>query len=172
MLLFIFCSVLVTYVSSMPIRSHDHQEAESLLAEAKKYNSTEKGFIGLGACSFHAFKQCDSAWGSNALGTGGGNTICSAGCAMTSVANMLGHYGETKNPGQLNSWLDTHNGYASGDLIIWASVDSLGSPHPQYMGQERPTVAELQSGIAACHGLIANVRNGGHWVLITGYAGK
>ena len=35
-----------------------------------------------------AYKQCDSKWGSNKLGTCS-QTICSAGCAMSSVAMIL-----------------------------------------------------------------------------------
>ena len=31
--------------------------------------------------------------------------------------------------------------------------------------------ATLQAGLAACHGIIANVRGGSHWVLLTGHAG-
>lgn len=34
------------------------------------------------------YKQCDSKWGSNKLGTCS-QTICSAGCAMSSVAMIL-----------------------------------------------------------------------------------
>ena len=30
----------------------------------------------------------------------------------------------------------------------------------------------LESGISSCHGIIANVRGGSHWVLLTGYAGN
>lgn len=33
-------------------------------------------------------------------------------------------------------------------------------------------VQTLQNGLAACHGIIANVRGGSHWVLLTGYAGN
>jgi hypothetical protein len=32
------------------------------------------------------FKQCDSAWGGQRLGTCTGTTICDAGCAICSVA--------------------------------------------------------------------------------------
>lgn len=35
-----------------------------------------------------AFKQCDSRWGGNRLGTCG-LTVCQAGCAMSSVAMFL-----------------------------------------------------------------------------------
>ena len=80
--------------------------------------------------SYASYKQCDSAWGSNGLGVSGcGETICSVGCAMTSVAMMLN---DGKNPGSLNSWLKNNGGY-SGCLIVWSAVNSLGKT---YVGKE------------------------------------
>jgi hypothetical protein len=35
------------------------------------------------------YKQCDSRWGGNELGTCSGTSICNAGCAMSSVAMIL-----------------------------------------------------------------------------------
>ncbi len=60
--------------------------------------------------AFPLFKQCDSRWGTNALGNYGGNTICSAGCTMSSLSMILNNCGElvngqAVNPGTLNSWL-------------------------------------------------------------------
>lgn len=48
------------------------------------YNGTEIE----SSTSWTMYKQCDSRWGSNKLGTCS-QTICSAGCAMSSVAMML-----------------------------------------------------------------------------------
>ena len=134
-----------------------HQERVTSLDKAKKYMELQAN----NTCGFAQYKQCNSSYGSDQLGTGGGQTICSAGCAMSSVAEMLKHWGASIDPGQLNQWLIQHNGYADGDLIIWGTVDSFG---PTFIADEHPTVAELQSGIDACHGLIANVMNGEHWV--------
>merc|ERR1712054_529241 len=39
-------------------------------------------------CAFGTFKQCDSRWGSNKLGTST-NTICRAGCPMSCVSMIL-----------------------------------------------------------------------------------
>jgi hypothetical protein len=34
--------------------------------------------------------------------------------------------GTNTNPDVMNNWLKTHNGYASGNLFIWASVAPFG----------------------------------------------
>ena len=122
----------------------------------------------LSGCGAPLYKQCDSAWGTNPLGTSS-NTICKAGCAMSSLAMYLTSRGHKQSPGTLNSWLTTHGGYASGDLLVWSAVDATYGV--AYQGQQKVTAAVLAAGIAACHGLIANVRSGSHWVLITGYNG-
>lgn len=75
--------------------------------------------------TYPTFKQCDSRWGSNQLGTSS-KTICNAGCAMSSVAMGLAGAGKNYNPGTLNSWLKAHGGYVSGDLIVWGAVSSIG----------------------------------------------
>jgi hypothetical protein len=52
---------------------------------------------------------------------------------------------------------------------VWSAVDATYGV--AYQGQQKVTAAVLAAGIAACHGLFANVRSGSHWVLITGYNG-
>ena len=117
-----------------------------------------------GSCTFASYKQCDSRWKDEQLGTSS-NTICSAGCAMSSLAMYLSSRGHAMSPHDLNQWLKGHGGYESGDLLVWGSVDSLGI---SYQGQEHDvSVATLTAGLEACHGIIANVRSGSHWVLLT-----
>ena len=72
------------------------------------------------------YKQCDPKWGSEQLGTSPTNTICKAGCLMSSVAMSLSGIGKDYNPSTLNTWLKGHGGYVSGDLFVWASVKPLG----------------------------------------------
>lgn len=48
-------------------------------------------------------------------------------------------------------------------------MDALG--YTTYVGKQSPTESEICNGLAAGHGLVANVHNGGHWVLLTGCAG-
>lgn len=121
-----------------------------------------------GGCSWAAYKQCDSRWANDHLGTSS-NTICSAGCAMSSLAMYLTTRGHSFTPKTLNEWLIGNGGYASGDLLVWSAANKLGL---SYQGQEHGvSVDVLKSGLASCHGIIANVRDGSHWVLLTGYAG-
>eukprot|EP01111_Echinosteliopsis_oligospora_P010444 TRINITY_DN3244_c0_g1_i1.p1 TRINITY_DN3244_c0_g1~~TRINITY_DN3244_c0_g1_i1.p1 ORF type:complete len:194 (-),score=40.90 TRINITY_DN3244_c0_g1_i1:112-693(-) len=116
------------------------------------------------------YKQCDSAWGSKELGSCGSQSICSAGCAMSSVAMILSTRGWKGNPGTLNSWLDSNRGYEGGCDILWSDVDKLG--YTKCMGAEKATYEECCTGVAAGHGVVINVRSGTHWVLVTGCDGK
>jgi hypothetical protein len=75
--------------------------------------------------TYPLYKQCDNQWRNEQLGTSS-NTICSAGCAMSSVAMGLAGIGKNFNPSTLNQWLKGHGGYVSGDLIVWGSITSLG----------------------------------------------
>lgn len=77
------------------------------------------------ARNYPMFKQCDPKWGSERLGTSS-NTICSAGCLMSSVSMALAGTGHDYNPSTLNAWLTNNGGYVSGDLFVWASVNPLG----------------------------------------------
>jgi hypothetical protein len=118
-------------------------------------------------CSYASYSQCDAKWGDVKLGTST-NTICHAGCAMTSVAMFLQSAGNNINPLQLNEFLISDGGYASKDLIIWSAVDAQF--HVNFQGfNSNPTVDGIKQSLDDCHGLIANVRDGSHWVLITGY---
>jgi hypothetical protein len=87
---------------------------------------------------------------------------------MSSVAMALTRYGANYNPGQLNDWLKSHSGYASGNLIVWGAVRSLGLSAATGMGL---TSDALAATLAAGKPVIANVNSGGHWVLVTGNAG-
>jgi hypothetical protein len=129
--------------------------------ESKDYlNSTQDGWT--------MYKQCDSQWSGQKLGTCS-DTICSAGCAMSSVAMMLKTKGTSKDPSTLNSWLKSNGGYSSGCLINWASVNAFKTV--TYIGKQHPNESEICNGLKSKHGLIANVHNGGHWVLLTGCNG-
>lgn len=121
----------------------------------------------LSACrSYPMYKQCDSRWGSEQLGTSS-NTICKAGCLMSSVAMALSGIGKGYNPGSLNTWLKGHGGYVSGDLFVWGSVNSQGL---SYVG--KVANGNIQSSLNAGEIVILNVHNGGHWVLATSMSGS
>jgi hypothetical protein len=143
-----------------------HEDATKFVADQTVFKSD-----GLNTTShgWTEYKQCDSRWGSQQLGTCGGTTICSAGCAMSSVAMIIATKGGNYNPGNLDSWLTSNGGYSGGCNINWASVDKLG--YTSFVGKQSPTESEICNGLSAGHGLVANVHNGGHWVLLTGCLG-
>eukprot|EP00484_Ammonia_sp_Unknown_P024358 CAMPEP_0197044466 /NCGR_PEP_ID=MMETSP1384-20130603/20514_1 /TAXON_ID=29189 /ORGANISM="Ammonia sp." /LENGTH=121 /DNA_ID=CAMNT_0042475925 /DNA_START=188 /DNA_END=553 /DNA_ORIENTATION=- len=74
------------------------------------------------------------------------------------------------NPGSLNTWLNSHNGYVQTDLIVWSAVDSL---HADFVRETHIAEDYLIAQVTNCsNAFIANVRSGSHWVLLTGYAGS
>lgn len=115
------------------------------------------------------FKQCDSRWAGQQLGTCWDETLCSAGCAMTSVAMMLTSRGAYNDPSMLDVWLTDNGGYYDGCGLLWGSVNAFGVA--TFVGKQSPTYDEMCNGLAQDHGLIALVRGGTHWVLVTGCAG-
>jgi len=91
---------------------------------------------------------------------------------MSCVAMSLASYNEEisgtlVNPGNLNNWLNNHNGYANSDLIVWSAVNSLGKV--QFKEEEKSlSTSTIANFVKNCDPVIANVRSGTHWVLITG----
>ena len=116
--------------------------------------------------NFPMYKQCDSKWGSQQLGTGGGKTICQAGCLMSSAAMALAGTGHSYNPETLNRWLISNGGYASGNLYVWAAINKLGLTFGGFVSN-----SAIKSHLDNKKIVIMNVHNGGHWVLATGYSG-
>lgn len=116
--------------------------------------------------NYPMYKQCDPAWAHDQLGTSATNTICSAGCAMSSVAMGLSGVGSNYNPGTLNQWLKAHGGYVSGDLIVWSAVAPLGLTFDGKFANH-----QIKSKLDAAKVVVINVNNGAHWVLATGYSG-
>lgn len=124
------------------------------------------------ARQYPLYKQCDPQWRDEQLGTSP-NTICSAGCLMSSVSMALKGIGFDTNPSKLNAWLTQNGGYISGDLFVWASVNSLGLT---FTGKRRLTSgkvgnSQIKSNLDAGRVVVCNVHNGGHWVLAYGYSG-
>lgn len=115
--------------------------------------------------SYPLYKQCDSRWGSNQLGTSS-NTICKAGCLMSSAAMALSGVGHNYNPGTLNSWLKSNGGYVSGDLFVWTAINKIGLT---YHGKIANT--EIKHHLDSGDVVILNVHSGAHWVLAHGYSG-
>ncbi len=80
--------------------------------DGRAFNAT-----GFGCPKWILYKQCGESWSNDRLGTSSKNTICTAGCAMSSVSMYLQTRGISSNPGSLNAWLTKNGGYVSGDEL-------------------------------------------------------
>jgi hypothetical protein len=115
--------------------------------------------------TYPMFKQCDSRWGNNQLGTSS-DTICSAGCLMSSAAMGLAGTGHGYNPATLNTWLTNNGGYIDGDGFVWASINRLGLTF-----EGRISNGQIMGKLDAGKVVMVNVHGGGHWVLAYGHSG-
>jgi hypothetical protein len=118
------------------------------------------------ARTYPLYKQCDTRWGSEHLGTST-TTICQAGCLMSSVAMALAGCGHSYNPSTLNTWLKGHGGYVSGDEFVWGSVKPLGFAYEGKIAN-----SQIGSHLSAGNIVILNVHSGRHWVLATSISGS
>jgi hypothetical protein len=117
------------------------------------------------------YKQCDTRWGSDSFGTPSKTntaTICKSGCLVSSAAMVLAGCGKiidkaTVTPKSLNTWLKNNNGYA-GNLLYWERLGNLGLSFVGKVNDPKQISAYHKQGKA----VVLNVKNGGHWVLLTG----
>lgn len=121
--------------------------------------------LSISARNYPLYKQCDPTWAHDRLGTSA-DTICTAGCLMSSVAMALTGTGRSYNPRTLNQWLTNNGGYVNGDGYVWSSANHLGLTWKGFLGK-----AYIKSNIDFGNIVILNVHNGHHWVLATGYSG-
>jgi len=118
-----------------------------------------------------AMSQQDGAWASAPLGSSTTETVGSAGCAITAVTMMLGHYGIDTDPGGFNTWLTGNGGYAFDDQLIWAGVTTYTGGRVAFSGWFGPDLGLIQRELDAGRPVVAEVQLGGnqHFVLLTGY---
>jgi len=145
-----------------------------------------------GAMDYPTFKQCDSRWGDNVMGQNN-ETVCQVGCLMSSISEALNGHNITisdheSNPETLNQFLRTHRGgYVGNTSSLEESVVPLVNPtHVTWPSDgmhvtndlSPATIAEYigapsTNGDVAKHRVvIANVLEGGHFVLVQGLGGK
>jgi len=164
----VLLAILLAIVNARKI---GHQETRANLTQAYVVSDS----VAIIPKSYTLFKQCGESWSNDILGTGS-VTICDAGCAMSSLSMILNTWGEkinggTDDPGTFNGWLKDHDGYADGDLLVWAASNPLGGVkfYNYYRGAGSLSVAGLQDAVNNNRPTVVNVRSGSHWVLVVGY---
>jgi hypothetical protein len=121
------------------------------------------------------FKQCDSTWGDDYMGT---KTICMVGCLMSSTS--MGLKGTDINieslssdPQTLNNWLLDNGGYDNNNLIEsqvpLINPDRIFWPADAFHSTNDLPFSTITSYLDKGRVVIANVNDGGHFVLLVGY---
>jgi hypothetical protein len=118
------------------------------------------------------FYQTDGAWSGDQLGTCS-TTIGDEGCALTSTAMVFAYYGVNTNPGALNTWLKSINGYDYDCVLNWIKAALIDSSIEWIPGTARD-FNRLRSELDLGYPIILHVNNGGqmHFVVATGYSGN
>lgn len=149
----------------------------------KHYNAAEKGYTLNATCvktssveGAEGWKQCDPRWGNMYVGS---KTICSIGCALTSVSIQLARSGVPLNvSGEFNpgTFMQTHksNGGFSDNIITWnvsriAPNFKLIASHETLFGTKENKIKTLKKYAADGEYIVLGVRHGvgqdiGHYV--------
>lgn len=149
----------------------------------KHYNAAEKGYTLNATCvktssveGAEGWKQCDPKWGGMYVGS---KTICSIGCALTSISIQLARSGVPLNvSGEFNpgTFMQTHknNGGFSNNIITWdvskvAPNFKLIASHEMLFGTKENKIKTLKKYAADGEYIVLGVRHGfgqdiGHYV--------
>lgn len=149
----------------------------------KHYNAAEKGYTLNATCvktssveGAEGWKQCDPRWGNMYVGS---KTICSIGCALTSISIQLARSGVQLNvSGEFNpgTFMQTHksNGGFSDNIITWnvsriAPNFKLIASHETLFGTKENKINTLKKYAADGEYIVLGVRHGvgqdiGHYV--------
>jgi hypothetical protein len=126
------------------------------------------------------FLQCDPLWANDVMIT---RTICDVGCLMSSTA--MGIAGSnipiepspyiSSDPQTLNQWLIENDGYTSSNDLIeeqvpFIDLERIAWPEDAMHRTNDLSYAEISAYLDKGRIVIANVNNGGHFVLLTGYS--
>jgi hypothetical protein len=120
------------------------------------------------------FSQNDSAWAGELLGSCGGTTIGSAGCALAATAMAASAHGLTVDPSALNAFLEARDGYEDGCSLKWAAAAEFDGPGGFRFVEagEMGSLDALRGHLDAGHLVVVKsrrFRNRDHWVFVTGY---
>jgi len=121
------------------------------------------------------YSQNDDQWKNIKHGTSN-STIGLTGCTITALAMMLQSIGYEENPKTVNQKLTDNDGYASGNLILWSTINKIW-PRAKwvwrgwsYTDDDNIKVADAIKKYGSCLVEVDGSPIGGtkHWVLYIG----
>jgi hypothetical protein len=119
------------------------------------------------------FAQGDDRWANDSLaGTQG--TMAAEGCAVSSAAMVLSFYGFELDPGQLNQFLITHEGYTPEGWLRWEKAADFVPGKAKKVYEDLPSFFLIDSNLLRGNPVIIRLRLPGgvtHFVVIVGKRG-
>jgi len=119
------------------------------------------------------FAQADIRWADDSLGETDG-TMAGEGCAVSSAAIVLAFYGLELDPGQLNRFLTTHDGYTSEGWLRWEKAADFVPDRAKHVYEDLPSYFLIDSNLLRGNPVIIRLRLPGgvtHFVVIVGKRG-
>lgn len=105
------------------------------------------------------FRQSDPRWSKDPLAAGqSGDTLGSAGCALTSVAMVLLYYGVDIEPKTLNQWLIKHDGYTPEGWLKWEVAAEYDPSKSRFVYENVPTYKLIDNNLKAGNPVIVRLR--------------
>ena len=155
--------------------------AGGVLAAVLAISAVGAGLAGaLSSSEYKNWKQYGSSWSQLHLGSSS-ETVARSGCAVTSAAILMVQSGSVTDsdftPGTIVSYLNAHGGFTSSGCIDWNKLSSY-APDFVYCGRsnlsgsQADKASKMQSLLNQGYYLIANVKNGGHFVAVDSVSGQ
>lgn len=119
------------------------------------------------------FAQADKRWGKQHLGATS-DTLAGAGCAVTSAAMILAAYGAELDPGQLNVFLQSHNGYTEQGWLYWEKAAIYPPGLAELAYEDAPSYFLIDWNLLRGNPVIVRLRYPSgitHFVVIVGKSG-
>jgi len=120
------------------------------------------------------FLQNDARWAQDEIGESG-SLMGSEGCAVASVAMLLGFYGIDTDPKRLNSYLTQNAGYNKRGWIYWNKASELSDGKVKFTYAGEGSYNIIDSNLKSGNPVIVKVYINDtipHWVLVVGKEGQ
>jgi hypothetical protein len=119
------------------------------------------------------FFQGDPRWGQNLLGNTPA-TIAAEGCAISSAAMVLSSYGADVDPGRLNEFVLSHQGFTPEGWLYWEAAAAYPPAIARKVYEDKPSYALIDQNLLAGNPVIIRIRfpsGTTHFVVIVGKRG-
>ena len=119
------------------------------------------------------FRQGDERWRGDLLGPTP-NTMGAEGCAVSSAAMVLASYGLDTDPGRLNAFLKTNEGFTPQGWLYWEKAAALAPDRVRHAYENLPSYYLIDHNLALRNPVIVRLRMPSgmtHFVVLAGKQG-